>query len=158
MTVKMTRHWNAGITTTLSARASTRLLPDHIVRSGVDTVQENQHHVKIRIQIVLSSDKMCAETQIFRDTYGKTVANSVHIAQCLLLPQRQRHQWRHQSQQMRHLQQRQWHQLKLENQQRCPLAQIVKMSGTIARTIFTHVLESSKRGPSKTACAAADTA
>lgn len=44
-------------------------------------MKENQHRVKIRIQIVLNLDKMCAETQIFRDTYGKTAANSVDIAQ-----------------------------------------------------------------------------
>lgn len=37
--------------------------------------------MKIRIQIVLNLDKMCAETQIFKDTYGKTAANSVDIAQ-----------------------------------------------------------------------------
>lgn len=44
-------------------------------------MKENQHRVKIRIQIVLILDKMCAETQISRDTYGKTAANSVDIAQ-----------------------------------------------------------------------------
>lgn len=44
-------------------------------------MKENQHLVKIRIQIVLNLDKMYAETQISRDTYGKTAANSVDIAQ-----------------------------------------------------------------------------